>query len=74
MKERQEVAGGSLVRDTEFIWGNIFFGFEGSQAVPTRPSGRARLKSRQGVGSGKGRAMRNGARSETEPETYLKNV
>jgi hypothetical protein len=41
-REREEEESGEVVRDTTF-WGgarNYISGFEGSQAMPARPSGR----------------------------------
>jgi hypothetical protein len=46
----------------------IFYGYEGSQAVPARPSGKGKLKRKQGVPKLKGREMINEARREVKQD------
>jgi hypothetical protein len=54
------------VRYTTFKERKQNFGYEDSQAVPTRPFGKGRLKRSKAFRSGDGRANTNGARREVE--------
>jgi hypothetical protein len=68
-RERRE-SGGRVVSDTTFNGGGggrgLIFSYEGSQAVPVRPSGKGILKRNKAFGSGEGREMGSGARREVE--------
>jgi hypothetical protein len=45
---------------------NYIYGYEGSQAVPARPSDNSRFSEDKAFGSGEGKEMKSGARREVE--------
>jgi hypothetical protein len=62
MKEKRKWGG--VVRDSTVVGERKqIFGHEGPQAVPARPSGKSKREGKA-FGSGEGREMRSGARSQ----------